>query len=350
MIYSTKIMDTLIQGFKEFHNISENISLTFREKNGVLQVKDKEEWKPLSYKNNKFYTKSVLKRKKNVSIDCLRALKLEPELIKHAPVFAVPTMDDIKEEMLSKYILDTPIPKELSAPLKPSKLTLYFEQTPWTIGNFLRGFQMDMPEGHELENDSLVFLEEVKPQIIDKLKIQLKELGGIKFNLGLKVLMRKDDEINGDVTLDAATFYHEQIPVINKDEIELNNAFSTISERIEKYLKQGSGWKLERIETLWLNIANYQPLQGGSYIDLPKYLKDKQAIINVKNEDDNCLRWSLRSAMFPASRDPQRISKYPVDDGLNFKDIDAPTPISQIKKVERQNNLAINVFGFEKST
>ena len=38
----------------------------------------------------------------------------------------------------------------------------------------------------------------------------------------------------------------------------------------------------------------------------------------------------------------------PTEDGLNFQGIDAPTPISQIPKVEKLNNLAINVFGWDK--
>ena len=68
----------------------------------------------------------------------------------------------------------------------------------------------------------------------------------------------------------------------------------------------------------------------------------------MKNKDDHCLRWALRSALFQVAKDPQRPTKYPTADGLDFTDIDAPTPISQIGKVERQNNLAINVFGWDK--
>ena len=44
---------------------------------------------------------------------------------------------------------------------------------------------------------------------------------------------------------------------------------------------------------------------------------------------------------------PERTTKYPVKDGLNFEGINAPTLISQITKVEKQNNLAINVFGWK---
>ena len=80
---------------------------------------------------------------------------------------------------------------------------------------------------------------------------------------------------------------------------------------------------------------------------LPEKLKNKKAVLNIQNRDNQCLRWAL----FPAPRgtNPQRPSSYPTNDGLNFEGIDFPTPVSQIDKLERQNpNLAINVFGWEK--
>ena len=44
----------------------------------------------------------------------------------------------------------------------------------------------------------------------------------------------------------------------------------------------------------------------------------------------------------------RRTSSYPTEDGLDFTGIDFPTPVSQIDRLERQNqNLVINVFGWE---
>ena len=71
-------------------------------------------------------------------------------------------------------------------------------------------------------------------------------------------------------------------------------------------------------------------------------------MVSVKNKDDHCLRLALRSALFLARDHVDRPSKYPTNDGLNFEGIDAPTPISQILKVEKLNNLAINVFGWDR--
>ncbi|XP_078367166.1 uncharacterized protein LOC144651146 [Oculina patagonica] len=93
-----------------------------------------------------------------------------------------------------------------------------------------------------------------------------------------------------------------------------------------------------------------QPLRGGTYLPLPANLAKKKAIINVQNRDNECLKWALRAALFPPryGKNLQRPSKYPVNDGINYRGIDFPTPVKQIDKLERQNsNLAINVFGWE---
>ena len=86
-------------------------------------------------------------------------------------------------------------------------------------------------------------------------------------------------------------------------------------------------------------------------MDLPSKLKNKKAIINVQNRDNQCLRWAICATLFPPPQGLKvtRTSSYPTGDGLNFGGIDFPTPVSQIDKLERQNpSLAINVFGWEK--
>ena len=54
-----------------------------------------------------------------------------------------------------------------------------------------------------------------------------------------------------------------------------------------------------------------------------------------------CSQWTI-------GRMHYRPTKYPTEDGLNFTQVDAPMPLSQTKQLERQNNLALNVFGWAK--
>ena len=59
------------------------------------------------------------------------------------------------------------------------------------------------------------------------------------------------------------------------------------------------------------------------------------------------MRWALRSAVFPAINNLNNTCSYPSADGFNFDGISSPSPINQIKKVEKQNEMAVIVFGYE---
>jgi hypothetical protein len=130
----------------------------------------------------------------------------------------------------------------------------------------------------------------------------------------------------------------------------LNEAISKTERCIDEYQREGSRWAVDRIIEIFIDIARYQSFCGDSYIDLPASLKRKQAVINVMNTDNHCLKWSLLASKFPAIRNPKRPTKYkPFWGSLDFISIDSLSPLTQIKKVERQNGLAINVFGYDKS-
>ena len=87
--------------------------------------------------------------------------------------------------------------------------------------------------------------------------------------------------------------------------------------KIEAWPQRGSGWVLDKILEAFINVAQYQPLRGGSYMVLPTKLKNKKEIINIQNRDNECLRWALRVALFPAprGRNPIRPSSYPTEHG-----------------------------------
>ena len=238
-----------------------------------------------------------------------------------------------------------PIPAPRAPIPAPRRRGLFFRRTRWAIGNFLRGWQMDVPRGHQ---DPLAFLNGVRPQIRQKLTEEILDLKGVKFQLALNIHLRKIRPDGGEEYTNS-TFRYKQQALLREVEIvkALDEAFPHILDILEKWTQNGSGWTVDYISTLWLDIARYQPLRGGSYIPLPAAVNNKKAVVNVKNNDDHCLRWALRSALFPAAKDPQRPAKYPTKDGLDFTGIDTPTPISQISKVEKQNDLAINVFGWD---
>ena len=189
-------------------------------------------------------------------------------------------------------------------------------------------------------------MHEVRPQIRKKLTEEISALNGIKFQFALKVQLQKESP-DGTEEFTEPVLRHKQKALLQASEIKVL-LISHLLELLEKWTQRGSGWTVDRVQTLWLDIARYQPLRRSSYIPLPAAVRSKKAVGNVKNKDDRCHRWALRSARFPACDHVDRPSKCPTNDDLNFKGIDAPTPISQIPKVEKLNNLTINVFGWDK--
>ena len=225
---------------------------------------------------------------------------------------------------------------------------LVFRRTQWAIGNFLRGWQMDVPRGHRLGADPLVFLDGVRPQIRQKLTEEILDLEGVKFQLALNIHLRKIRPDGGEEYTNSI-FRYKQQALLQAVEIgkALDESFPHILKILEKWTQHGSGWTVDYISTLLLDIAKYQPLRGSSYIPLPKAVKNKKAVVNVKNKGDRCIVWTILAAIFKVAKDPQRPSKYPQDHGFDFTGIDYPTPISQISRIEKQNPLAINVFGWD---
>ncbi|XP_065211441.1 uncharacterized protein LOC135839374 [Planococcus citri] len=131
----------------------------------------------------------------------------------------------------------------------------------------------------------------------------------------------------------------------------------TVLDRHEKINEKlvGSDWYLKLINSFRVNINKYDPLRAGSYIDLPKTLKDKKAIINVKNNDNECFKWSLLACLYPAKDNPQEIIKYKAYEKTfdkALKDIEFPIKIKDIEKFENKVNelklveggLSINVY------
>ena len=113
---------------------------------------------------------------------------------------------------------------------------------------------------------------------------------------------------------------------------------------IEILTNTASGLEIANSIKLYLNIAKYEPLKGSSYIPLPEDLANKKAIINVQNDDDRCLEWALKSAMYPAKNSVSNKYSYTKCPNLNMDGIGFSTAVSQIPKVEKQNSLAINVY------
>jgi hypothetical protein len=198
--------------------------------------------------------------------------------------------------------------------------------------------------------DLLKMFNDEESAIIQHLVDELENKRGIKWFLAVKVTFNKINNHGEDVSTEAI-FRNSNVATTNDDELEsqIATAFQEIYKAQEEFQREGSGWNLDTIESVEINVGEYVPLMGSSYIPLPKHLINKKAIINVRNDDQRCFAWSVIAALHPATNHVDRITNYtPYFDVLNFSGIDFPTPLSQISRFENLNNISINVFGYDK--
>ena len=248
--------------------------------------------------------------------------------------------------------------RNLPEPLRPERVPLrdVFNISQSNCQEWLRVWIMNVSKTNPNNKDIFMFKNGNKEKYTNLIEQEILKLGGVKVSFGLKVNF--EIERNGETQEMSHYFKEDQPHVFTRYDKELieqkyEQFMGRIRGEIENWSLLGSGWEVESIEIAYINVAKYQPLRGGTYLPLPADLAKKKAIINVKNKDNECLKWALRAALFPPKdgKNPQRPSKYPVKDGINYGGIDFPTPVKQIDKLEKQNpNLAINVFGWEKDT
>ena len=195
-----------------------------------------------------------------------------------------------------------------------------------------------------------------RPQTESHLEDLLETMKGFKFIETLEVTFEKDtiDSKTGKhVSIYKTAFFNGKAKTITKvDDIEpeLNMFRQEILNVIDKWVSEGSGWVIDRIDSHYLNVTLYKPLNGSSYIKLPAKLgNSRKGLINIKNEDNECFRWCHIRHLNPQMKDPQRIKK---DDKkkvneLNYDGVEFPVSQRHYNKVEKQNSIRINVFGYE---
>ena len=219
-------------------------------------------------------------------------------------------------------------------------LTLYEREAP--IKGFLKTHRIDGKKGY----DQTTFTQYIRPRVI-KLLSERKKPFQVKFIFTCK--FRKG--VSGGVEYNYG-YFHTNIERI-MEETDLGQIYNIMIamclEKISKFQNKGSGWQFDSVESFDINVDPFNPIGGSSYFPLPAKLAAKKAVINVKNMKDNeCFKWAVTSAVYQRKKDPQRLNgeMRRNSEKLNWKGIDFPTPLNQIKRFEKQNPYSINVFGW----
>ena len=118
------------------------------------------------------------------------------------------------------------------------------------------------------------------------------------------------------------------------------------------YFRNGSDWVLKEIRNIDLSVATHDATRAGSFLQLPKKIKESKTVLNIQNNDNLCALWCIIAHLFPKYRTDGRRQIIPdvyeehrnqIDTG----DLQFPLRIRDIGKLERLNNISVNVYSLD---
>ena len=173
----------------------------------------------------------------------------------------------------------------------------------------------------------------------------------IKLNMILVCIMEKQNiqQNIGIIGLEEGKAYFLTGTHLNLESTNVDKLIKLCYERIEGHIEvyKGSGWYFKEVDKLEIHTVEFNPTKGSSYINLPDWISNKKAIVNIQNKDDKCFLWCILRYLHPRKDNDSRLKdlkKY--EFSLNTKGITFPMDVVDINKFEKLNPdlPGINVF------
>ena len=202
-------------------------------------------------------------------------------------------------------------------------------------------------------SDPLTSLVDARSDTRNEVTHALTEHNGIKWHLTMIVLLTKLNRLAEEIDIEA-TFSGELVTLLLEGDFDeqFDDQVDIILKRLNEFVRNGSGWTVERVVNLSVRIAAYKPTSGSNYIKSPKYIVNKHSVLNIVNKDEKCFIWSVLASIYYPKSHQERVSKYrKFENKLNTTGLKFPLSIHHVKKFENLNpNISVNVFAYDGKT
>ena len=124
-----------------------------------------------------------------------------------------------------------------------------------------------------------------------------------------------------------------------------NSLLQGYQENLEEKLS-GSEFVFDAVNVLYYDLNKISLNRGGSYINSPEWIKNKNTATNPNNNDDKCFQYALTIVLnYQNIKKSPKNNKKPFLDRYNMKEIDFPSQGKDWKKFESNNkSIALNIL------
>ena len=171
----------------------------------------------------------------------------------------------------------------------------------------------------------------------------------VQLVLNINFISSKNFNETRDIYSKSANF--EIMMGVDTNEI-IKNLFYSILQRYQKGLQESvreSGFVFDYAESLNYIFHKIDMKRSGSYIEAPKWIKNKKATINTQNKDDDkCFQYAVTIAFNydKIENHPEKINNVkPFINQYDWSEINFPSHVGDWKKFELNNkSIALNVL------
>ena len=212
---------------------------------------------------------------------------------------------------------------------------------------------------HNTEHDfdlsiSNVFLTFV--QLLQEIKKKQKRGYAFKFQIRLKAFLEKFSFENNKLIKIEAWFPSNTYTVLDSIHIrkKINTAIRDIYKRYDSFVQRGSGWVLKKVSKFSVSIMKFKLFQGGCLSALlPRELHKKRCCVSIKNIPKNkCFFYCVAAALCENTTKKNKYRKSNQHDKiielLPFDNMEGPVSIREIKYLEKNSCVSVNVYGYDK--
>ena len=137
----------------------------------------------------------------------------------------------------------------------------------------------------------------------------LRAKRGFKYNLKASVTLKRWNNATNSYDIIIRNLIADPITVINQ-RFDLNSTCEKLKHKLDIWTGEGSWWIIDNIGAIFIDISNYDPLAGSSYVPLPPELNNSmKGLINIKKKDDECFKWCHVIFLNPQDKHPERIKR-----------------------------------------
>ena len=136
---------------------------------------------------------------------------------------------------------------------------------------------------------------------------------------------------------------------MNHEELEakLDGMVGAILLQNALYVRQSSGLVLADVVSFRFKVCEYLPLVGREFKQLPTFLAQKKAIVNVQNTDNRCFGYAIASALAKLKKNKERPQNYnQLFQTFKLNQIQYHVEVADIPAIEIKLGVGINVYSF----